>query len=105
MQLKEFKPYSFIKACKKFHYPFHRVEVEPIDPLKGDIQIEADAASYNLTFWIIHGFFWFMWYCCVVSFYICYLALYLFYWAICNIIMFVKSKKNDNTDSDFNNQA
>ena len=57
MQLKEFKPYSFIKACKKFHYSFHRVEVEPIDPLKGDIQIEADAASYNLTFWIIHGFF------------------------------------------------
>ena len=90
--MKPFKPYPFRKACRKFHYPFQRIEVEPIEPLKGSIQAESDAASTNAAFWLIHGLFWLMWYIAVCGCYFYYLIGYTVYWLICNVIMLFKGK-------------
>lgn len=90
IKFKEFKPASLKKVLKKLHYPFQRVEVEPISPLKGSIAAEGEAAGYNLTFLLLHGIFMLGWYSAVLGAYCWYLLGYTVYWLIANLISLVK---------------
>ena len=65
--MKEFKPYSLLNTFKKFHYPFMPISFEPIDPLKGNIDAEAEAASMSCSFLMLHGIFMLCWYCIVFA--------------------------------------
>lgn len=75
-----YKAVPLQNVLKKFHYPFKRVEVETVGPFKGSIGAESEAASYNLTFLLIHGVFMLCWYSIVISIYIYYIFGYTIYW-------------------------
>lgn len=90
--MKEFKPYSLIDAFKKFHYPFLPVSFEPIDPLKGNMDAEAEAASMSCTFLMLHGIFMLCWYCIVFACWFYYFIGYFIYWLIASLIENSKNK-------------
>ena len=94
-KFKPFKPYSLRKAFKKFHYPFKKVEVEPIEPFKGSIAVEADCASTNLTFLLLHGLFMLIWYCIVWGIYFYYIIGYSIYWFFSSIIAMIKNRSSN----------
>lgn len=94
MKMKDFKPYSIGKALKKFRYPFSPVKVETKEQFKGDIEAESEAASYNLTFLLLHGLFMLMWYCLVLGAWFYYFIGYVIYWFISSIILNVKGNSS-----------
>lgn len=67
-------------VLKKYHYPFVSPQVEPIDILKGNINAEAEAATVNITFLLIHGLFMLFWYSVVLGIYLWYIMGYTIYW-------------------------
>lgn len=112
MKTKEFKPYSLMSACKKFRYPFSPAQVETTSAFKGNIDAEATAASYNLTFLLIHGIFWLCWYCLVLGCYCYYFIGYTIWWGVSTIIENSKNSNNnltsdtvsENDDDNTNNE-
>ena len=77
-----YKAVPLQNVLKKFHYPFKKVEVETVGPFKGSIGAESEAASYNLTFLLIHGIFMLCWYCTLLGIYLYYILGYTIYWLI-----------------------
>lgn len=75
-----YKAVPLQNVLKKFHYPFKKVEVETVGPFKGSIGAESEAASYNLTFLLIHGIFMLCWYCTLLGIYLYYILGYTIYW-------------------------